>query len=89
MLNMASRAMERNFAATYRKLVAIHKTSPEQLCHRSPSGCRRNICQTRSLKTVCKNNNLLYSPSHHNLILSSRLLYVDSTKGMSLQNESN
>ena len=81
---MASRAIERNFAATYRKLVAIHKTSPEQLCHRSPSGCRRNICQIRSLKTVCKNNNLPNATSYHNLILSSRLLFVNSTKGMLL-----
>ena len=83
---MASRAMDRSFAATYRKLIAIQKSSPEQLCSRSPLDYTRSICQIRSLKTVCKKNNLINAPSHYNLILSSKLLSVDSSKGILLQN---
>ena len=73
---MASRAMNRNVAASYRKLVAIQHLSHEHLNGINIFDDRSSTFQVRMINTLCRQANLLnnaydYNGIRHNLFSKS------------------
>lgn len=78
---MASRAMNRNVAASCRKLVAIQTVSSEHLNGTNIFDCRSNTFQFRKINTFCRQTNLLNNASDYNGIRDSKLFSKTFTKG--------
>ena len=82
---MASRAMNRNVAASYRKLVAIQNLSHEHLNGINIFESRTSIFQVRTIDTLSRQTNLLNNTSDYNGIRDSKLFSKYFTKGKQIE----
>ena len=78
---MASRAMNRNVAASYRKLVAIQNLSHEHVNGINIFDGRSSTLQGRTINTLSKQTNLLNNVSDYNGIRNSNLFSKSFAKG--------
>ena len=82
---MASRAMNRNVAASCRKLVATQNLSSENLNGIDIFDGRSSTFQVRKINTLCRQTNLLNNASDYNGIRDSKWFSKNFTKGKQIE----